>query len=75
MRSAGSSTGASHLALSRRRFQLADHVEVSGADIKDGLLFIELNRDLPQRLKPRMVQIGARATKENKTIAETVTAK
>jgi molecular chaperone IbpA len=25
-----------------RRFQLADHVEVSGADIKDGLLFLEL---------------------------------
>jgi molecular chaperone IbpA len=60
-----------------RRFQLADHVEVSGADVKDGLLIIELNRELPERLKPRMIQIGARATKdkENKTIAETVTAK
>jgi molecular chaperone IbpA len=60
-----------------RRFQLADHVEVSGADVMDGLLIIELNRELPERLKPRMIQIGARATKdkENKTIAETVTAK
>jgi molecular chaperone IbpA len=57
------------------RFQLADHVEVSGADVKDGLLFIELNRELPERLKPRMIQIGAGATKENETIAETVTAK
>jgi molecular chaperone IbpA len=58
-----------------RRFQLADHVEVSGADVRDGLLFIELNRELPERLKPRMIQIGARATKENKTIAATMTAK
>jgi molecular chaperone IbpA len=58
-----------------RRFQLADHVEVSGADVKDGLLIIELNREVPERLKSRMIQIGASATKENKTIAETVTAK
>jgi molecular chaperone IbpA len=58
-----------------RRLQLADHVEVSGADVKDGLLIIELNRELPERLKPRMIQIGARTAKENKTIAKTVTAK
>jgi len=58
-----------------RRFQLADHVEVSGADVRDGLLFIELNRELPERLKPRMIQIGARGTKEKKTIDATVTAK
>jgi hypothetical protein len=50
-------------------------VEVSGTDVKDGPLIIEVNRELPERLKPRMIQIGARATKENKTIAATVTAK
>jgi molecular chaperone IbpA len=41
-----------------RRFQLADHVEVKGADLKDGLLHIDLVRNVPERLKPRTVQIG-----------------
>lgn len=41
-----------------RRFQLADHVEVRGADLKDGLLHIELVRNVPERLKPRSVPIG-----------------
>jgi molecular chaperone IbpA len=42
-----------------RRFQLADHVEVKGADLKDGLLHIDLVRNVPERLKPRTVAIGA----------------
>jgi molecular chaperone IbpA len=42
-----------------RRFQLADYVEVTGADLKDGLLHVELVRNLPERMKPRTVQIGA----------------
>ena len=42
-----------------RRFQLADHVEVKGADLKDGLLHIELQRNIPERLKPRQIAIGA----------------
>jgi molecular chaperone IbpA len=41
-----------------RRFQLADHVEVKGADVKDGLLSVDLEREVPERLKPRMIQIG-----------------
>jgi molecular chaperone IbpA len=52
-----------------RRFQLADHVEVSGADVKNGLLSVDLKREVPERLKPRIIQIGAAAKKENKTIA------
>ena len=52
-----------------RRFQLADHVEVSGADVKNGLLSVDLKREVPERLKPRIIQIGATAKKENKTIA------
>jgi molecular chaperone IbpA len=52
-----------------RRFQLADHVEVSGADVKNGLLSVDLKRVVPERLKPRIIQIGATAKKENKTIA------
>ena len=41
-----------------RRFQLADHVEVTGASLKDGLLDIGLVRNVPERLKPRTVPIG-----------------
>jgi molecular chaperone IbpA len=41
-----------------RRFQLADHVEVKGADLKDGLLHIELQRNIPERMKPRTIAIG-----------------
>jgi molecular chaperone IbpA len=40
-----------------RRFQLADHVEVVGAEIKDGLLHIDLVRNLPERMKPRLIAI------------------
>jgi molecular chaperone IbpA len=47
-----------------RRFQLADHVEVTGADLQDGLLHLELVRNVPERLKPRSVQIGNGATKQ-----------
>ena len=42
-----------------RRFQLADHVEVMGADLQDGLLHIELVRNVPERLKPRTIAVGA----------------
>lgn len=45
-----------------RRFQLADHVEVKGATLKDGLLHIELVRDIPEEMKPRKIEI-TRATK------------
>lgn len=41
-----------------RRFQLADYVEVSGADLKDGLLHVDLQRNIPERMKPRTIPIG-----------------
>jgi molecular chaperone IbpA len=44
-----------------RRFQLADHVEVKSADLKDGLLHIDLVRNVPERLKPRSIAIGTAA--------------
>ena len=44
-----------------RRFQLADYVEVSGADLKDGLLHIDLQRNLPERMKPRTIAINGPA--------------
>ncbi len=45
-----------------RRFQLADHVVVSGAALKNGLLRIELKRELPEAMKPRKIAIGDTAT-------------
>jgi len=42
-----------------RRFQLADHVEVTGADLENGLLHISLKRELPEAMKPRTVEIKA----------------
>jgi molecular chaperone IbpA len=47
-----------------RRFQLAEHIEVRGADLKDGLLHIELVRNVPERLKPRTIAIGNGKAKE-----------
>ena len=41
-----------------RRFQLADHVVVTGADLRNGLLRIELVRELPEAMKPRKIAIG-----------------
>jgi molecular chaperone IbpA len=49
-----------------RRFQLADHVEVTGADLADGLLHISLKREIPEALKPRTIAI--RGGNEQKTI-------
>jgi molecular chaperone IbpA len=42
-----------------RRFQLADHVSVTGASLKNGLLHVDLVREIPEASKPRRIQIGA----------------
>lgn len=39
------------------RFELADHVRVNGADLNNGLLTIELVREIPEALKPRKISI------------------
>ena len=41
-----------------RKFQLADHIHVTDADLADGLLTITLVREVPEALKPRKVTIG-----------------
>ncbi|WP_265518558.1 Hsp20 family protein [Nitratireductor luteus] len=46
-----------------RRFQLADHVEVKGAALKNGLLYIDLVRSVPEEMKPRQIPISS-ATKD-----------
>ncbi|MCL5778212.1 Hsp20 family protein [Limibaculum sp. FT325] len=44
-----------------RRFQLADHVKVSGAELVNGLLHIDLVREVPEALKPRTIAISTGA--------------
>ena len=41
-----------------RRFELADFVRVTSADLADGLLVIELIREVPEAMKPRKIDIG-----------------
>ncbi len=48
-----------------RRFQLADHVRVDSAAMENGLLHIELQRELPERMKPRRISIGGEKVLEN----------
>lgn len=44
-----------------RRFHLADHVEVRHAELENGLLHIDLVRELPEAMKPRKIAINAKA--------------
>ena len=46
-----------------RRFQLADHVKVTGAKLANGLLTIDLQREIPEEKKPRAIEIKAEAPK------------
>jgi molecular chaperone IbpA len=50
-----------------RRFQLADFVEVTGAELKNGLLHIDLKRNIPEEMKPRKIAI-AKAANSSKQI-------
>jgi len=43
----------------QRRFELADHVKVVGASLVNGLLTIDLKREIPEEMKPRKIQIAA----------------
>lgn len=42
-----------------RKFQLADHVKVTGASHADGMLHIDLMREVPEALKPRRIEIAS----------------
>jgi molecular chaperone IbpA len=41
-----------------RRFHLADHIKVTGATLDNGLLHVELAREVPEQLKPRTIDIA-----------------
>ncbi len=50
-----------------RRFDLAEFIEVEGATLENGLLTIELKRELPEEMRPRKIEIGTK-TEKPKTI-------
>ncbi|WP_298858612.1 Hsp20 family protein [uncultured Sulfitobacter sp.] len=53
-----------------RRFHLADHVIVTGAAHSDGMLHIELERQVPDALKPRQIQIASKTPSIAKDVVD-----
>ena len=51
-----------------RKFNLADYVEVTGADLKNGLLNIQLKKEIPEAMKPRTISIST-----NESVATNIT--
>ena len=49
-----------------RKFQLSDHVKVVGAFMQDGLLHIDLVREIPEALKPRKIAINGKSLLNDK---------
>ena len=43
----------------RQTFNLADHVKVTSASLENGLLQVELQREIPEQMKPRRIELGA----------------
>ncbi len=55
-----------------RVFQLADHVKVTGATLENGLLNIDLVREIPEAMKPRQIAINGKSPQLLETSAQTV---
>ena len=51
-----------------RRFDLADHIRVTGARLENGLLFVELVREVPEAMKPRSIKVETRPGKGHKVL-------
>lgn len=51
----------------KRTFRLSEHVQVHGADFKDGILSIELKYVIPEEMRPRTIKIGHYEEKINDT--------
>jgi molecular chaperone IbpA len=54
-----------------RRFHLADHVRVTGASHVDGMLHIDLQREIPEALKPRRIEIASSKAVETDVVDAT----
>lgn len=53
-----------------RRFHLADHVRVTGASHENGMLHIDLHREVPEALKPRRIEIAKAETVREQDVIE-----
>jgi molecular chaperone IbpA len=53
-----------------RRFQLADHVVVKGATLENGLLHVDLVRELPEAMKPRAIPIATKTKAEKPKVID-----
>lgn len=53
-----------------RRFQLAEFIEVGGAKLENGLLTVDLAREVPEALKPRTIEIDTAGAKPKPTVIE-----
>ena len=53
-----------------RKFQLADHVEVTNADLANGMLTIKLVKEIPEAMKPKRIAIGSGTTIDHKVVEE-----
>ncbi len=53
-----------------RRFSLADHIKVTGASLDNGMLHVELVRDVPEVMKPRTIAINAGAGDKPKVVEQ-----
>ncbi|MSP82642.1 MAG: Hsp20 family protein [Alphaproteobacteria bacterium] len=51
-----------------RKFSLADHIKVTGASLVNGLLHVELAREVPEAMKPRQIKIATKTAKESTVI-------
>ncbi|MGR3571601.1 Hsp20 family protein [Brevirhabdus sp.] len=58
-----------------RRFHLADHVRVTGAAHENGMLHIDLKREIPEALKPRRIEIAKGAGESVKAVEDHQTEK
>lgn len=51
-----------------RRFELAEHIKVAGATLENGLLHVDLVREVPEAMKPRQIKIGVAGQSKAKVI-------
>ena len=58
-----------------RRFALADHIQVTGADLHDGMLSLELVREIPEAMKPRKIEIGGQSGEQGQSGRPTIDAR
>ena len=55
-------------------FRLADHIEVKGASLKNGLLHVDLVRHVPEEVKPKRIPIGGQTLKQSQPVLENAAA-